>query len=349
MLLTRDQFREAVFVRDGHCCIICGAQNKLDAHHIIERRLWVDGGYYINNGATLCDSGKDGCHYKAETTELSVEDIRIAAKIEKIVLPDDMYSDHIYDKWGNIVLENGSRTRGPLFCDKSVQKVLKLHPDFDGMFVEYAKYPRTFHFPWSPGKTDDDRVIHDLSVFEGKRVVITRKMDGENFSGYRSYSHARSVDGRNHYTRDWAKNFWMKRSYELPEGWRVCAENLYAVHSIKYNHLPGYLLGFSIWDERNICLSWDETVEWFNLLEIPIVEVIYDGIWDEDKIKKLYNEKTDRDIHEGYVARIADSFEYKDFKSFVAKYVRCNHVTSSAHWMYGAGRRHEVNELEIKE
>jgi hypothetical protein len=362
MLLSRNEFRNKVFERDGHRCVICGAKAgeqgsemdivRLDAHHIIERRLWSDGGYYLDNGATLCSfksffGSPGGCHIKAETTEISVEDIRIAAKIEKIVLPEDMYVDHVYDKWGNVILSNGKRTKGPLFYDESVQKILSYHPDFDTMFVEYVKYPRTYHLTWSPGKTEDDRTFQDLSVFEGKRVIVTRKMDGENFSGYRDYCHARSVDGRSHYTRDWAKNFWMQRSYELPEGWRVCAENLYAVHSIKYEDLPGYLLGFSIWNEKNECLSWDDTIEWFALLDMPIVPVIYDGIWNEEAIKKLYNEKTDREFHEGYVVRLADSFEYKNFKTSVAKYVRANHVATQKHWMYGAGRQHDVNLLNV--
>jgi 5-methylcytosine-specific restriction endonuclease McrA len=57
MLLTRDEFRKQVFERDNYRCVICGAKNgdkhvKLDAHHIIERRLWADGGYYLENGAT---------------------------------------------------------------------------------------------------------------------------------------------------------------------------------------------------------------------------------------------------------------------------------------------------------
>lgn len=362
MLLTRDEFRKQVFERDNYRCVICdnGLHNghKIDAHHIIERRLWENGGYFINNGATLCDDGKDGCHYKAETTYLSVEDIRIACKIEKAILPEDMYSDLIYDKWGNVILTNGTRTKGPLYNDESVKKVLADYNRFEYQsmgeelvgdlepiqFVEYVKYPRTYHVKWSKGISDDDRVMHDLSVFENKRVIVTEKLDGENFSGYKTYCHARSVDGRSHYTRDWAKNFWMQRSYELPDGWRVCAENLYAVHSIKYNNLPSYLMGFSIWNEQNICLSWDETVEWFALLDIPMVPVLYDGIWDETKIRALYNEKTDRDMHEGYVIRIADAFEYRHFRQSVAKYVRANHVTSQQHWFYGSNN-HEVNGL----
>ena len=159
MLLTRDQFRNAVFARDNHRCVICGNERRgdvgIDAHHIIERRLWVDGGYYLDNGATLCSWSDGGCHYRAEDTSLSVEEIRIAAGIKKAVLPEDMYLDHVYDKWGNVILENGTRTKGPLFYDESVQKVLRQHPDFGSLFVEYVKYPRTYHLPWSPGATDD--------------------------------------------------------------------------------------------------------------------------------------------------------------------------------------------------
>ena len=35
-LLTRDQFREAVFARDNHKCVFCH-QPAVDAHHILER------------------------------------------------------------------------------------------------------------------------------------------------------------------------------------------------------------------------------------------------------------------------------------------------------------------------
>lgn len=350
-LLTREEFKENVFKRDGGKCVCCGLTEdknvKLDAHHIIERRLWDDGGYYLDNGVTLCDQGEAGCHFKAETTKISVETLRELAGIEAKLLPEDMYPDHIYDKWGNIVLEDGRRTKGPLFNDESVQKVLQKHPDFGSMFLEYVKYPRTYHLPWSLGKTDDDRTLKNTSIFQGKKVVVTRKMDGENFSGYRSYCHARSIDGRSHPSRDWAKNFWSQRSYEVPEGWRVCCENMYAVHSIRYENLESFLLGFSIWDDNNMCLSWDDTKLWFDLLEIPMVPVLYYGDYDEDAIKKLYDEKKDWEDHEGYVIRNAEAFHYKDFKTNVAKFVRQNHVQTVKHWMYG--QRIEVNGMKSDE
>ena len=44
---------------------------------------------------------------------------------------------------------------------------------------KYKKYPSTPHLPWSPGTTESD-VFVTPSVFEGKEVVVTEKMDGEN-------------------------------------------------------------------------------------------------------------------------------------------------------------------------
>ena len=146
-LLTRDDFRSAVFARDGYKCVNCGITAgdvigshpvRLDAHHILERRLFSDGGYYLSNGATLCDQSGIGCHMDAETTALSVEDIRLKAGITKVILPEDMYADLVYDKWGNTILANGTRTRGPLFNDASVQKVLALNLH---LFTDLVKYP----------------------------------------------------------------------------------------------------------------------------------------------------------------------------------------------------------------
>ena len=73
MLLSRDEFRQQVFARDGGRCVICSAPGQ-DAHHILERRLFDDGGYYLDNGATLCAA----CHVKAEMTVLSCDAIRAA-------------------------------------------------------------------------------------------------------------------------------------------------------------------------------------------------------------------------------------------------------------------------------
>lgn len=333
-LLTRDDFREGVFARDARRCVFCGAP-AVDAHHIIERRLWPDGGYYLDNGASVCETH----HIACETTQIPVEDVRRACGITKIIVPPHLYADQPYDKWGNPILANGQRLKGELFHDESVQKILSRGGVLE-LFTNWVKYPRTHHLPWSDGVNDDDRVIGSLDAFLGQRVIVTEKMDGENTSLYRDYTHARSVDGRSHPSRDWVKQFWSGFSADIPEGWRVCGENLFAKHSIAYRNLPSYFMGFSIWTERNVCLSWDETLEWFALMGVTPVPVLYDGVFDERAIRALYDAK-DWETREGYVLRVADEIPYGEFRSKVGKFVRKGHIQTTKHWMHG--RRIEQN------
>jgi hypothetical protein len=326
-LLTRDEFREAVFTRDNHRCVICGDKGQ-DAHHILERRLFNDGGYYVSNGATLCGT----CHIEAEQTVLTVEEIRRAANILAPAIPSHFYPEEQYDKWGNIIVGKNRRTKGELFFDTSVQKILDAGGVL-GEFSDYVKYPRTLHLPWSKGATQDDRIHTDLSGFIGKEVIASRKMDGECTSLYTDNYHARSLDGNSHPSQSWARNFHSKIAHNIPKGWRICCENLYAKHSIAYDSLPSYLLVHSIWNEQNVCLEWDSTVEWAKLLDMQTVPVLYRGLWDEKRIRALHDEKLDNQ-HEGYVVRIASAFSYADFRKVVGKYVRAGHVQSGQHWKH---------------
>ncbi len=329
MLLTRDEFRQQVFARDGGRCVICGAPGQ-DAHHLIERRLFDDGGYYLNNGATLCAA----CHVKAEMTVLTCEEIRIAAGITQVVLPPHLYPDQAYDKWGNPLLPNGQRLRGELFDDGSVQKILAAGGVL-GQFTTRVRYPRTYHLPWSPGATDDDRMLPDVRAFEGQDVVVTAKMDGEQTTLYTDYLHARSIDWSRHPSRSWVANLHAQIGWKIPPGWRVCGENLFARHSIHYQHLPSYFLVFSVWNEQNVCLAWEETVEWAALLDLMTVPVLYAGPWDERRIRSLYTPRWREDELEGYVVRLAGAFTYSQFRRAVAKYVRADHAQTRAHWWRG--------------
>lgn len=330
-LLSRNEFRAKVFVRDNHQCVICGKSDVLDAHHIIERRLWDDEGYYLENGATLCSQH----HILAEQTVLSCDEIRDAAGITDIILPSHLYKDEKYDKWGNIILGNGQRIIGELFFDESVQKILKSGGVLE-LFGKYIKYPRTYHLPWS-NATKDDRILSDTKHFEGEKVVVSVKMDGECSNFYRDHFHARSIDSDSHPSQSWIRKFHSDISYEIPEGWRICGENLYAKHTIHYKHLRNYFLVFSVWNERNECLSWSETKEWCELLGLETVPVIYEGIWDKGLIKGLYQDTIGGDDMEGYVVRLEKSFRYEDFRKSVAKYVSPHFLSSlkgSFNWRY---------------
>ena len=340
-LLSRAEFRDSVFKRDKNKCVFCD-KAAIDAHHIIERKLWNDGGYYLNNGASVCEEH----HLACERTDISVEDVRIACNITKPIIPEHFYNDVVYDKWGNIIQSNGSRLRGELYNDESVQKIIKNHLD---LFVDYVKYPRTYHLPYSNGINKDDKQLtieKMLSLYSGKEIVITEKMDGENTSLYNDYTHARSIDSKNHLSRNWVKKFWNDNvSGNLPERWRICGENLYAKHSIGYDNLESYFYGFSIWNEKNFCLSWEETLEYFELLNIKPVKVLYQGIFDEKVIKEIIN-NMDTNKVEGFVLRLSSEFSYHEFKSSVAKFVRDNHIQTTQHWMHG--QKVEPNQLIVK-
>jgi hypothetical protein len=327
VLLTRDAFREAVFARDLHLCVWCGAPAQ-DAHHIMERRLFHDGGYYLDNGASLCPD----CHILAERTTLSPEQLRTLIGARHMILPEHLYSDQRYDKWGNPILLNGRRLRGELFQDESVQKVLKAGDVLD-WFTHYVKYPRTYHLPWSPSVGKDDRVARDLSYFYDREVVVTVKKDGENTTMYSDHIHARSLDSASHPSRTWVKNLHARIAHDIPPEWRVCGENLYAKHSIHYLDLRSYFEMFSVWDNKNICLSWDETVLWAGLLGLDPVDVLYRGKWDEKLIRGLYTSTHGDSECEGYVVRVADAFPYREFSRATAKYVRAGHVHTHGHWM----------------
>lgn len=200
------------------------------------------------------------------------------------------------------------------------------------LFTKCVKYPRTFHLPWSPGCSNDDRVLSSTDHFEGQDVIVTVKCDGENFSLYSDYCHARAISNRSHPSRSWIKSFHSKISGLIPDGWRICGENLYAYHSIFYTNLSSYFLAFSIWNDKNYCLNWSETEEYAKLLDIELVPVLYKGKWDLDKIKSLYQPIYDNCECEGYVVRLSSGFHYSDFGKSVAKYVRSNHVGSHGFW-----------------
>ncbi len=198
-----------------------------------------------------------------------------------------------------------------------------------------TKYPRTFHVPFSPGATSDDKVLSSLSHFEGRRVVVTEKMDGECTTLYADGFHARSIDSRHHPSRDWLARFHASMGFNIPEGWRVCGENVYARHSLAYTALDSFFLGFSVWDAGNRALGWSDTQEMFELLGVACVPVLYRGEFDEAQLRRLVAQ-LDLSKQEGLVVRLEDGFAYEDFTRSVAKWVRPSHVQTGEHWMHAA-------------
>jgi len=199
-----------------------------------------------------------------------------------------------------------------------------------------TKYNRTYHFPFSPGTTSDDRILHDWQTMLEHEIVITEKLDGENnclkSSGVYARSHAAPT--RN----PWAKNAWeiWERVKDELGDLEVFGENLYGIHSIEYNNLHDYFHIFAIRDEGTF-LSWDEVVFYAKLLDLPTVPVYERGHFTEKELEKSILEGLKAGSQhggecEGFVCRNVGQFDTEDFKYNVIKYVRANHVKTDEHW-----------------
>lgn len=194
------------------------------------------------------------------------------------------------------------------------------------------KYPRTFHLPDSPGATNDDRVQDDLSWLDGE-LVVTEKLDGGNLTFTRDEMYARSLDSG---TQPWdrpAKALWAMTAHRIPDDWRVCGESMWARRSIAYRDLPGVFIVFGIWDETDTLLGWDDTVDWAQRLELPVVPVLYRG-GSLSEARAAWQTQRDAETSEGFVVRAAGRIPAAEFPHQVLKWVRPRHVRTEASWRH---------------
>lgn len=170
----------------------------------------------------------------------------------------------------------------------------------------------------------------DLAALAGTEVVVTEKLDGENTTLYADGLHARSLDSAHHPSRTWVKALQARVGPRVPQGWRICGENMFARHSLAYGALESHFYGFSVWDGDR-CLGWDRTVEFLRSLGIPAPPVLWRGVFDAKALRAL---KPDTGRQEGYVVRPAAAFPAARFGQVVGKWVRPGHVVTDTHWMH---------------
>lgn len=193
------------------------------------------------------------------------------------------------------------------------------------------KYGRTFHLPISPGATSDDKIMASLDRLAAADLVVTEKMDGENTTIHRGGTHAHSPDSRYHPSRDWFKAFAAGISPQLSDQERIVGENLFARHSVAYDSLPSYFLGFA-WIIGTEIQAWDMTLARFEELGITPVSQLYRGPFKPGLFEDLAA-ALDKTRQEGFVARVSDAFDEADTPTCMGKYVRAGHVQSETHWM----------------
>lgn len=204
------------------------------------------------------------------------------------------------------------------------------------------KYNRTFHVPWSPGGTSDDKISKDISTLLNVPLVITEKVDGSNTSLEREGCFARTHAGPpTHESFDGLKALHSQVRYLIEPNDQIFGEWCYALHSIPYDKLPGYFLAFGMRtfaNESGTWQSWEFVEEWAKEIGVATVPVLWSGIVKkESELQELTEELAEQpsalgNIREGVVIRIADTFQDADFSKFVMKWVRPNHVQTSDHW-----------------
>jgi hypothetical protein len=204
------------------------------------------------------------------------------------------------------------------------------------------KYPRTYHLPFSPGTTKDDKKLQGdwFSFYKDKEIIVSEKLDGENTTLCQEGVFARSHATPTH--SPWSVNLWGENGLYwkvkpfIGKDEYIVGENLYGVHSIEYDKLTNYFHLFAAHDNER-WYSWDEIRELSKILEIPTVPFVTVRATSEEYIERLINElmmlpSAYGKTKEGIVIRVADSFKLDDFPNYVCKWVRPNHVQTDEHW-----------------
>lgn len=215
---------------------------------------------------------------------------------------------------------------------------------YPGAAAVSAKYPRSFHLPWSPGGTSDDKRLKDVSALIGAEIVITEKCDGSNLTYTRTSVFSRSHAGPPaHPSFNLAKVTHARIGHLLSEGISVFCEYCYAVHSIAYQGLPEYSLVFGVRDDvEGTWWDWDMTAAQAADLGLPTVPLLFRGaVTSEEELRALTTRLAGEPSalggsREGVVVRRAGPFADGDFPKSLGKWVRRDHVQTDEHWMHQA-------------
>ncbi|SFE06009.1 RNA ligase [Chitinophaga sp. CF118] len=211
------------------------------------------------------------------------------------------------------------------------------------------KYSRTYHYPFSPGTTSDDRIQHEywkcLSAIP--QLVHTEKLDGENncLSKYGVFARSHVAPTTSPWTES-IRRYWQSIKHDLGN-LEIFLENLYAVHSIAYSNLEHHFYVFAI-RENDRWLSWEETCFYAAMLDLPVVPQI--KFFDTPLVQADFEKEVlsivkgtgalnahdaatgEQVTMEGIVTRNAEGFPVDTFAKNVFKYVRKGHVKTSEHW-----------------
>jgi hypothetical protein len=210
------------------------------------------------------------------------------------------------------------------------------------------KYGRTYHYPFSPGTTSDDRINHDYwqHISKHEMIVHTEKLDGENncISRYGVFARSHVAPTTSSWTRE-IRERWNLIKNDLGD-LEIFGENLYAIHSIEYKKLEHHYYVFAV-RIHDRWLSWEEVQFYAAMFDFPTVPELktvapVDEKELQQEVLQLAGESSmfqSFDVitgsacqREGIVSRNAGEFAVEAFERNVFKYVRKGHVKTDEHW-----------------
>lgn len=229
--------------------------------------------------------------------------------------------------------------------------------------MDSRKYGRTYHYPFSPGTTSDDRIQHNYwsYVQQMTALIHTEKLDGENncLNSYGVFARSHAAPTTSPWTSQ-LRQRWDSIKNDLGDIELFC-ENIYAVHSIEYQEIEQHYFVFAV-RCMDMWLSWDEVEFYAAAFDFPTVPVLQ-HVTQLDKELQFRQEVIawtqqpsvfgSVDVHngntctrEGIVSRNVKEFSVTDLGMNVFKYVRKGHVKTDKHWTRHWKRARLVHEIK---
>lgn len=212
------------------------------------------------------------------------------------------------------------------------------------------KYGRTYHFPFSPGTTSDDRINYNYwqDIQQLHKLVHTEKLDGENncLNQYGVFARSHVAPTTSPWTAQ-LRERWELLKRDLGDI-ELFGENLYATHSIEYEAIESYYYIFAVRCQDK-WLSWEEVKFYAAMFDFPTVpelmiqevknlseSILENQILDWAKEPSVFGsidtQQNENCTREGVVSRNIEEYSVEDFSHNVFKYVRKGHVKTNEHW-----------------
>lgn len=176
---------------------------------------------------------------------------------------------------------------------------MKASSDNPREFYAYPSIPHLIVLPGNVVRSDKILSQEERSVFLSEKIFIEEKIDGANLGISFDKDGSACLQNRNTILREqsawqWGPLFeWLifkspKLLTALADRYILFGEWCYAVHSMYYNSLPDWFLGFDVYDtETGQFLDVDKRDEKFFHMDIQSVPRIAEGHFTLDDLVKL--------------------------------------------------------------